>query len=1566
MLAESLDIAKRLVDLPDHVVVCNHWLSNERKDVYVFAGKRELKEANYRDAKTREVRLLNESVHADDSVDTLVRKFVGYALGHKARASELYGWYTRELHEHDVIELMNIAYDRRATMPAEELSDLFKVNFRKRVRLGKDGLYDKASAMELISEKRIYGRIMPLGVEFRYPLSEQQMPVAPWPFEQPRMEHHEARRIRDPHRILANLLSSDNVFNFVERSVLANPVYYDDPPDSDDRKEAQLFDESIKRTDNLLEDIADVLEDTLLAKEALHRVEKLVFRVFPSGNTSLQIDVGLAFKKLELSGQMPVICHQSTNTNTYKIDRKLLRGLSERERGPVRSIMADISEQERERRDKTLRRKGDHLICYCVHGGFQFRVIVNSNGSYRVYYRFKRLDQEGFSELNKSFEIVGRVVKSLDHTGTSMFVLSPEVNIFDHERIEIMEQITFTKLGSSRKLVCEDTMLANMRGIPTLFGEVEDKPGLMRYKRVDRFRSVNAVSYFVHNNINLSEEVLHARVMREFGMSAQEAEREVERARYDTNAPGVQRRGGSIFALRKYNAGLLLRVSRVDDFTLKVRVMNSANPTYTTNAIRALMYCAVKRKVKSSEVPHMARGRSPEEAAPKQELGYSELYKTALHTENDLVDDDMRDFLQEMGSDIDIGLDASSEFNEENDIEEEVPTEESLSGDDDAEEEEDDLKRYTNYVLAKLIEADKELFTWENKKYSNYATKCGAVNFRQPVVITKEEKARIDKAHPNSYTGYVKTGSTPEKREKYFYICPTVWCKQGRYSISKEEYEKNGRKCGPPYFEKPLLFPPPNKPNYFLNKKGEEIHLPRFLKESMHPKKLLMPCCAKTSKDALFEAEDKEGAEEQGSDALKYVAGIPHDKPLAADRVGGVTKELARVLNTEPHVGPISKSTACVVRTGVDATGGHSLARCLEALLKVDDLYGFLAEKMEVWHYLAMNQGNTMRLFSDPGDARRLFTDKKARAEFVHYLKANKEYVRMFGLAPTLTALEKHDGQLPPDHRRRISATREFVVYCSFVRFKRYLLDDRFSKTAQDLLHIAHFDFVNPNRVGIFLLAETSDTETRMLYPTHFDQAAVFAGRRQFGVCLRVDGGFEFLQCVFGLSERDKMFSSRPSILKEMNAGHLLRALPKQEGVGLVPEESVLIIGHDSRLRGYLQAGSPPVMREPSTELRFERDAVNRRVMYDTELEGASEVDALIFTSEHAQPEEAYGKASYDAAVRVLKKRELREDMEMLRHALNPMTMVEKLEVIEEILRSNKTALPSEKSAARRVCRDLLLKSPGYIVREYESRSRTIGEDVVLLRREQVVRGALMRHYERALNVYQIWESSAADNFVELESVMVKAPSSVSNSAIGRPLAPAETIHWTNNYVPLEVVRIRDLMPKLLVHDSEITWDEMVRVFGRGKVSSERFVEDYLKHMGDLFAKEPRVFREMVGKNPNMSEHEKIDRNRPIEELAKIVSSGSFYLSTHDMDFVASYFEVPILLLQRGGSQIGNGIDFKGACKDDFIYVLQATNVSKPPPKRHMFRFVVHERGVLEVPLLAINKKIRDAHKICD
>ena len=51
---------------------------------------------------------------------------------------------------------------------------------------------------------------------------------------------------------------------------------------------------------------------------------------------------------------------------------------------------------------------------------------------------------------------------------------------------------------------------------------------------------------------------------------------------------------------------------------------------------------------------------------------------------------------------------------------------------------------YTTHVLKRLQLADPLLFKWESdegsKKTTNYSGKCGAVNYRQPIVLNKKEK----------------------------------------------------------------------------------------------------------------------------------------------------------------------------------------------------------------------------------------------------------------------------------------------------------------------------------------------------------------------------------------------------------------------------------------------------------------------------------------------------------------------------------------------------------------------------------------------------------------------------------------------------------------------------------------------------------------------------------------------------------------------------------------------------------------------------------------------------------
>jgi len=71
------------------------------------------------------------------------------------------------------------------------------------------------------------------------------------------------------------------------------------------------------------------------------------------------------------------------------------------------------------------------------------------------------------------------------------------------------------------------------------------------------------------------------------------------------------------------------------------------------------------------------------------------------------------------------------------------------------------------YSLERLYSADPDLFD------PSYSRICGSEQDRQPIVISKAEKDKIDKINPNSYDKYLNYSTNG--RDNY-YICPKYWC----------------------------------------------------------------------------------------------------------------------------------------------------------------------------------------------------------------------------------------------------------------------------------------------------------------------------------------------------------------------------------------------------------------------------------------------------------------------------------------------------------------------------------------------------------------------------------------------------------------------------------------------------------------------------------------------------------------------------------------------------------------------------------------------------------------------
>lgn len=154
-----------------------------------------------------------------------------------------------------------------------------------------------------------------------------------------------------------------------------------------------------------------------------------------------------------------------------------------------------------------------------------------------------------------------------------------------------------------------------------------------------------------------------------------------------------------------------------------------------------------------------------------------------------------------------------------------------------------------NPFLQKLQKLDPAVFLQSEKGRTNvYARTCQSI--RQPVILTAEEKARIDKKSPGSYTKAMKFGSTPDK--EHYYICPRFWCSKTNTSMTEEQVKAG--ECDPEYLHE---FKNPNNPIEHINEKGEYIdHYPGFVK---NPKlKHCMPCCFASQWDSW--KKDKMGA----------------------------------------------------------------------------------------------------------------------------------------------------------------------------------------------------------------------------------------------------------------------------------------------------------------------------------------------------------------------------------------------------------------------------------------------------------------------------------------------------------------------------------------------------------------------------------------------------------------------------------------------------------------------------------------------------------------------------------
>jgi hypothetical protein len=467
--------------------------------------------------------------------------------------------------------------------------------------------------------------------------------------------------------------------------------------------------------------------------------------------------------------------------------------------------------------------------------------------------------------------------------------------------------------------------------------------------------------------------------------------------------------------------------------------------------------------------------------------------------------------------------------------EEEIPDNEVIINEEDALEQLRENPNTFQYVLNRLKMADKKLFVGTKEKKIHYSTKCQSSNKRQPIVISPEEKAKIDELYPNSYDkNFVAYGSDEKKMKQNIYICPEIWCPISRVSMTYQEFKKNKEQCPLGNNEPPIKLLDP----YWQDKNAKRK--PRYIGFTGDGKECL-PCCFVKKPEI-----DKRGKKNQNKKQMDKCLGIENDEkeqttkednkpknkkltgdtkgdkyivgnhyPLDENRYGLLPQPLSIMFKNKKcgngieGTGLIVEGTNCFLRKGVYQTE-QSFISCLASILNnKGDIINDIQEKLSVDIFLMLNDGGLCGLFIN--DKKSIF-DKDEFTNFRRWFlnKKQNHYIQSFNLYDVRQDIEDNsaEGFVKENFINFKVIIREYMIYNSYTNFMSYIGDKSVSKTHDVLLDLFNRKIVwcNPDGYNIIIF---NVEENNIYVSCPFNSSSTIDVSRKFVFIVKQDDIYE-------------------------------------------------------------------------------------------------------------------------------------------------------------------------------------------------------------------------------------------------------------------------------------------------------------------------------------------------------------------------------------------------------------------------------------------------------------------------
>lgn len=268
----------------------------------------------------------------------------------------------------------------------------------------------------------------------------------------------------------------------------------------------------------------------------------------------------------------------------------------------------------------------------------------------------------------------------------------------------------------------------------------------------------------------------------------------------------------------------------------------------------------------------------------------------------------------------------------------------------------------SSYLITMLQQADKELFG------ENYAReKCQ--NKFQPVVMSKNEKTKLEKNNQLHFDNIIEYGSSPNNMN--YYACPRLWCPQSKVPLPADD---PAAKC-PIENEKPMEM-------FWDNDRTKKRYV-KLIKPN--EKGICVPCCMKKEPKAdelkkcngainddtkLILSDTKSPEITQEQDDEYYI--MNQSAPIPQGRYGLIPEVLHNILFHKQNTTidqcnkVIQKSQPCFVRKGIVNNRYDSITLAVTDMLnfkKKKDLISDIRKRLDIITFLSLNDGEICKHF---------------------------------------------------------------------------------------------------------------------------------------------------------------------------------------------------------------------------------------------------------------------------------------------------------------------------------------------------------------------------------------------------------------------------------------------------------------------------------------------------------------------------------------------------------------------------------------------------------------------------